>query len=195
MKPTSHHRSPSSLKTKKLKSLLGILVVLVGVWVLLSKKRRQGEEKPRKVYFAGSIRGGREDRALYENLIGYIKRSGFEVLTEHIGKPSLEAMGETGRSEEYIYERDMAWLKEATVVVAEVTQPSLGVGYELAAAEGMGIPTLCLYRGKKEGKSLSAMIRGNQYFYTVDYVEEMQARQIISNFLSGIWPNHYPQKA
>jgi hypothetical protein len=33
------------------------------------------------------------------------------------------------KDERYIYERDMGWLRECDAVVAEVTQPSLGVGY------------------------------------------------------------------
>ena len=38
----------------------------------------------KKVYFAGSIRGGREDANLYKQIIEYIQRS-HKVLTEHIG--------------------------------------------------------------------------------------------------------------
>jgi putative deoxyribonucleoside 5'-monophosphate N-glycosidase len=38
----------------------------------------------KKVYFAGSIRGGREDAAVYKRIIDYINRTD-TVLTEHIG--------------------------------------------------------------------------------------------------------------
>ena len=37
----------------------------------------------KKIYFAGSIRGGRVDAALYQRLIAYIKQTD-RVLTEHI---------------------------------------------------------------------------------------------------------------
>ena len=37
-----------------------------------------------KVYFAGSIRGGREDAQLYHDLIEEIKKTDI-VLTEHVG--------------------------------------------------------------------------------------------------------------
>ena len=46
-----------------------------------------------RVYFAGSIRGGREDLPIYQKLIAHLQKT-TTVLTEHIGKPSLEAMGE-----------------------------------------------------------------------------------------------------
>lgn len=56
----------------------------------------------------------------------------------------------------------MAKLATFRYIVAEVTQPSLGVGYEIAKAEEMGKLILCLYRPSNE-RSLSAMISGNKY--------------------------------
>jgi len=41
-----------------------------------------------KVYFAGSIRAGRDDAAIYETMIVWLKSFG-EVLTEHVGSPAL----------------------------------------------------------------------------------------------------------
>ncbi|KAK3554768.1 hypothetical protein QTP70_033463, partial [Hemibagrus guttatus] len=58
-----------------------------------------------------------------------------------------------------IYERDMEWLAQSDVVVAEVTQPSLGVGYEIGQATAMKKRILCLFR-PSSGRVLSAMIRG-----------------------------------
>lgn len=51
---------------------------------------------------------------------------------------------QTGVTEEFIYKRDVDWLLESDFVIAEVTQPSLGVGYELGFAEAKGKPVLCL---------------------------------------------------
>jgi len=81
----------------------------------------------KKVYFAGSIRGGRDDQELYQSLITEIGKYAM-VLTEHIGKKNLE-MGETNLTDAYIYERDMEWIREADLIIAEVSTPSLGVGY------------------------------------------------------------------
>jgi nucleoside 2-deoxyribosyltransferase len=116
------------------------------------------------IYFAGSIRGGREDREWYQQIVGELARYG-TVLTEHIGDVALGADGERGKTVAEIYERDMHWLVNADVVVAEVTSPSLGVGYELRVAEERGIPVLCLFNEDSE-RSLSAMIAGNPYFAT-----------------------------
>ena len=41
-----------------------------------------------KIYFCGSIRGGRENAALYHRMIEFLKGYG-PVLTEHVGDPNL----------------------------------------------------------------------------------------------------------
>ena len=110
-----------------------------------------------KIYFAGSISGGRDDKELYFKIIQLLKDYG-EVLTEHIGNQALSQIGEDGANE-YIYKRDIKWLKESDLVVAEVTTPSLGVGFEVSKAVEWKKNILCIYR-KIEGKRLSAMIAG-----------------------------------
>ena len=112
-----------------------------------------------KIYFAGSIRGGRLDQESYLKIIKHLQKYG-EVLTEHIGKKSLLDSGERDISEEEIYQRDLSWLKEADVFIAEVSTPSLGIGYEIARAENLGKDILCFYN--LENKNISAMIRGNK---------------------------------
>ena len=38
----------------------------------------------------------------------------------------------------FIFNRDVAWMKESDVVVADINTPSIGVGYELRLAEALG---------------------------------------------------------
>ncbi|MBR5274693.1 MAG: C-Myc-responsive protein Rcl, partial [Bacteroidales bacterium] len=73
----------------------------------------------KKVYFAGSIRGGRIDAELYGRLIRYMQKTS-TVLTEHIGNPNLNLM-EQGKRDFEIYDEDTAWLRESDVVIAECT--------------------------------------------------------------------------
>ncbi len=112
-----------------------------------------------KIYFAGSIRGGRDDKDLYLQLIQHLVQYG-QVLTEHVGDGNLTEFGEDGPSDEWIYNRDMDWVRQSDVVIAEVSTPSLGVGYEIGKAEDMDKKMLCLYRNQ-QNKRLSAMINGN----------------------------------
>lgn len=133
-----------------------------------------------KIYFSGSIRGGRQDQALYFEIIKLLSNYG-QVLTEHIGQVELSDKGEDF-SEEYIFKRDVDWVEQADAVVAEVTTPSLGVGYELGIAEKFGKKVICLYR-PVEGKKLSAMILGNNYFLVRTYQTIEEAKAILDKEL------------
>jgi 2'-deoxynucleoside 5'-phosphate N-hydrolase len=131
-----------------------------------------------KIYFAGAIRGGRSDIAIYHKMIKYLLSFG-QVLTEHVGD-----MGyiENDGPDAAIHDRDMAWLRECDLIVAEVTQPSLGVGYELGWACALKKPVLSLYR-PEAGKRLSAMIAGSDNIVTAQYSDFDHAREIIREFI------------
>ena len=135
-----------------------------------------------KIYFAGSIRGGREDAGLYQQIIEYLKNFG-EVFTEHVGDTKLTSKGDDGFSDQYIHDRDMQWLKLADVIVAEVTTVSMGVGYEIGRAVESGKKVLCLFRSNS-GKNLSAMIAGCEDLELVYYSSPDEAKNAIKIFLS-----------
>jgi len=134
-----------------------------------------------KIYFAGSIRGGRDDAALYCQIIALLAQYG-EVLTEHVGDTGLPSDGEEGISDEAVCERDIGWLAQADVIVAEVTTPSHGVGYEIARAEALGKPILCLHR-PAAGRRLSAMLAGNPAVRCETYEDAEELRPILERFL------------
>ena len=136
-----------------------------------------------KIYFAGSIRGGREDAALYLQIIDYLKTFG-EVLTEHIGDQNLTVLGDDGPTDKYIHDRDLAWLQSADILVAEVTTVSMGVGYEIGRAVEVGKKVLCLFR-PESGKNLSAMITGCNDLTLYNYSNLEEAKKCISSFLSS----------
>ncbi len=139
-----------------------------------------------KIYFAGSIRGGRTDAPVYQSMIAYLSSFG-EVLTEHVGSPSLSQNGDDGPSDRYIHDRDIAWLSACDLLVAEVSVPSLGVGYELGYAVALKKPVLCLYRSDSE-RPLSAMIAGSPGIRTSMYSSIDEARGILYSFLKErIW--------
>uniref|UniRef100_A0A2K6B309 2'-deoxynucleoside 5'-phosphate N-hydrolase 1 n=1 Tax=Macaca nemestrina TaxID=9545 RepID=A0A2K6B309_MACNE len=215
-----------------------------------SKSEELGESGRPALYFCGSIRGGREDRTLYERIVSRLRRFG-TVLTEHVAAAELGARGEAlgtraagtragawlgwrgpgliarqlrSRCQEpallprcsiqrpslrrpglglrgsqqaceweeaaggdrLIHERDLAWLQQADVVVAEVTQPSLGVGYELGRAVAFNKRILCLFR-PQSGRVLSAMIRGaadGSRFQVWDY-EEGEVEALLDRYFEA----------
>lgn len=122
-----------------------------------------------KIYFAGSIRGGRVDADLYNRMITYMQRTD-TVLTEHVGKSNLSLVEQGRERDAMIYDRDTAWLRESDILIAECTSPSLGVGYELAYAERLGTPCHIFYNKTKT--QLSAMLTGNPYYTIHPYATE-----------------------
>ncbi len=137
-----------------------------------------------KIYFAGSIRGGRDDASLYNEMIQHLGKFG-EVLTEHIGKLKMTHLGDDGPSDRFIHDRDMEWLISSDVIVAEVTTVSMGVGYEIGRAVEMGKKVLCLFR-PDAGKNLSAMIGGCPKVKLVIYTIPEEAKQAINEILAKI---------
>ncbi|MGM9735267.1 MAG: nucleoside 2-deoxyribosyltransferase [Candidatus Cryptobacteroides sp.] len=130
----------------------------------------------KKVYFAGSIRGGRQDAELYKRIIEYIQHN-HTVLTEHVGDLSKSKTEGLKDRDVAIYEQDTAWLRQADVVIAECTTPSLGVGYELAYAEAHGLPVHIFYN--KSRTNLSAMLTGNKYFHIHPYKSDAEIFPLI----------------
>lgn len=133
-----------------------------------------------KIYFAGSIRGGRGDWKLYFEIINLLRGYG-EVLTEHIGEENLSTLGEKGLDDRAIHDRDIAWLREADVLVAEVTTTSLGVGYEIGKATEWKKPVLCLYR-PAEGRLLSGMITGSNDVRVCEYQTVAELKKVFDEF-------------
>jgi 2'-deoxynucleoside 5'-phosphate N-hydrolase len=134
-----------------------------------------------KIYFAGSIRAGRQDADVYRQLINRLQEF-CQVLTEHVGT-DLPSTGENIPSVD-IYERDRGWIDEADIVVAEVTQPSTGVGYEIGYAETHGKPVYCLYRQGAE-RRISAMVEGNPYCTILRYTDPDEVTDRLKKLLEN----------
>jgi nucleoside 2-deoxyribosyltransferase len=137
----------------------------------------------KEIYFACSIRGGRDDADLYESLVRHIKEQAI-VLSEIFADGKLTASGSPGKSSN-IYAKDLAWVRQADAVIAEVTNPSLGVGYEIAKAEEWGKPVLALFRDDGTRK-LSAMIDGSPATQTIYYRQLEEAFIAINGFINSL---------
>jgi nucleoside 2-deoxyribosyltransferase len=110
-----------------------------------------------KIYFACSITGGREFETVYQDIVRALQEAGHEVLTAHLAGSDATTV-EALLPPEEVYERDVAWIRACDVLIAEVSIPSHGVGYEIGYALGIGKPVLALLQ---EGRKLSKMISGN----------------------------------
>jgi len=132
------------------------------------------------IYFCGSIRGGRNLAPIYKGLIDMLGTYG-RVLTEHLGSDEEIEQKDRILKDTEIHDRDMRWIYESDVLVAEVTVPSLGVGYEIGRAVEMHKPVLCLFHEGTE-YTLSAMIAGSDLVETRYYGSLEEADRLFKKY-------------
>ena len=109
------------------------------------------------LYFSCSLTGGRKDQAVYAAIVEHMLALGHQVPTAHLAHPEVMALEQVVVPAD-VYRRDIAWIRDCDALVAEVSTPSHGVGYEIAYALGLGKSVLCCYR---RGAGVSKMITGN----------------------------------
>jgi nucleoside 2-deoxyribosyltransferase len=134
------------------------------------------------IYFSCSITGGRQDQPVYEAMVRHLQGRGHRVLTAHLASP--EAMADETRIEAaVVFERDTAWIRACDLMIAEVSTPSHGVGFEIAYALERSKPVLCCYR---TGAKVSKMITGNRDSAVVvaAYGDEAEAMSALDAFLA-----------
>ena len=147
------------------------------------------------IYFAGAISGGRDDAGHYRNIVDALETEGYRVLA---GAVAAEHVGSDGEplDSRAIFERDVAWIADADVLVAEVSKPSTGVGYEIATARyRFEIPVICLYRPAYT-KRCTAMVSGDPQVELIEYDDTPQMlgrlRSALAKYTAGA--RGYPRR-
>jgi nucleoside 2-deoxyribosyltransferase len=136
------------------------------------------------VYFACSITGGREFEQVYQTIVQTLLDDGHLVPTSFLA--GSEVMGlEKIVSPLDVFTRDIDWINQADTLIAEVSTPSHGVGYEIAYALSLGKPVLCCYQ---EGRTVSKMITGNSNprIRVKAYQTLQQAASFVQAFLDDV---------
>jgi hypothetical protein len=108
-----------------------------------------------QVYFARSIRGqhSQGEQVMFKAIVDAIKAGGHVPALEV--KATLRPPVERDR---YIYERDIEWIDGSQAMIAEVSNPSLGVGFEIAYA--MHVRKIPILAVALKDTAISAMIAG-----------------------------------
>ena len=141
-----------------------------------------------KVYLAASMRGGGDGKGwdYLKELAAFVATAGHVPMNE-VCTDKAPTVKVRGKGDDFLYHRDMAWLRLADCLIAEVTYPSLGVGYEIAAAvHEQKIPVLALYQ--KNATELSAMLKGNTdpLFHLQRYKGSGEMEDRVRRFLGNL---------
>ncbi|HUX92544.1 MAG TPA: nucleoside 2-deoxyribosyltransferase [Ignavibacteriaceae bacterium] len=135
------------------------------------------------IYCAGPIKGDVSYQKFYIEIISHIDSLGLTALSELNNKFSEK---ESLTAEE-IFNRDIGWIKKSDLIIAEVSGPSLGVGFEIAfGLYQLNIPVLALYN--KEVKKVSAMITGcnSKLLTVIGYTNTGDLKNSISTFIKNL---------
>jgi nucleoside 2-deoxyribosyltransferase len=135
------------------------------------------------LYFACSITGGREFEAVYQVIVAALAQDGHQVPTAHLAE-SGAGEDEAALNPGEVYARDVEWIRACDALIAEVSVPSHGVGYEIGFALGLGKRVLAIHQVERR---VSKMITGNPepYLQVAAYRDPAEAVRIIREFLAG----------
>ena len=135
-----------------------------------------------KIYFACSISGGRKDEKAYQYMVQVLIEMGIDVPTAHIAETGVEEVDAREEPRD-IYNRDVNWIQESDLLIAEVSTPSHGVGYEIGYALDLDKPVLCL---SQKGVVVTKMITGNPnpLLTVMEYQDMAHAEEILQTYLA-----------
>jgi hypothetical protein len=136
------------------------------------------------IYFACSITGGREDEPIYQQIVKALQTDGHEVPTALLAGSDVVKL-EVIVDPVSVYARDTGWIEGCDLLIAEVSTPSHGVGYEIGYALELGKRVLCLHR---TGVPVSKMITGNRdpLLTVIPYTDGGEAIQLLRTYLDSI---------
>lgn len=135
------------------------------------------------IYCAGPIRGDVTYQKFFIKVIDYLESQGHTVLAEFSGKFSSSIP----LTDKQTYKRDLKWIDGSKLMIAEVSGPSLGVGFEIAyAIFQRKIPVLAIYNS--EVQNISSMLAGcDSPLLTIQkYRDEDEMKRIIRNYISKL---------
>ena len=145
-----------------------------------------------KIYFAAPIRGDRSKIKTNRFIVEFIREFNHEILTGHTVKKKEKLVEiENNFGHANIYQRDMSWLKECDLMIAEASAPSFGVGYEVGYLLGINNlfnkknrKVIILY-DKNIKEKVSALAVGNTDSNAIvyGYENEEDIRQFLKNYL------------
>jgi nucleoside 2-deoxyribosyltransferase len=136
------------------------------------------------IYFACSITGGRAFESVYQEFTRTLLTDEHDVPTAHLAESNVMALEKVIDPRE-VYDRDVAWIRACDALIAEVSVPSHGVGYEIGLALEAGKQVLCLAQA---GVAVSKMITGNPHpcLHVKYYRDLADGVALMREFLAGI---------
>jgi 2'-deoxynucleoside 5'-phosphate N-hydrolase len=137
-----------------------------------------------KIYFGFTVAGDRSSIDTARRVVYQLEAMGHEVLTRHLVSENAWEEDRSISSQD-VYRRDMAWLEQCELFIAEVSGSSFGLGFETGYLLGATRKRVFLFFRREVEQKISLLITGNTHpnctlvsYATVEEVEEFVARNI-----------------
>ena len=115
-----------------------------------------------KIYFGFTVAGDRSTVEAARKVVQLLEQQGHEVLTRHlVNDDAWEA--DRLISPQDVYRRDMAWLQDCDIFIAEVSGSSFGLGFETGYLLGATTKSVILLYRREAEKKVSLLITGNAH--------------------------------
>lgn len=115
-----------------------------------------------KIYFGFTVAGDRTTVETARRIVLLLEELGHEVLTRHLVSDDAWAADRLISPQE-VYQRDMTWLQECDLFIAEVSGSSFGLGFEAGFLLGSSAKKVILFYGLGVEKKISLLITGNTH--------------------------------
>jgi nucleoside 2-deoxyribosyltransferase len=115
-----------------------------------------------KIYFGFTVAGDRSSLAIARRLVELLETMGHEVLTRHLVSDNAAQL-DRSISPQAVYERDMNWLRQSDLFIAEVSGSSFGLGYETGYVLGSSAKKAVLFYRRDAAPRISLLITGNTH--------------------------------
>lgn len=135
------------------------------------------------IYCAGPIKGDITFQKFYWEVINFVEAEGHTPLAGL----NTDNSASNPLTEKQIYKRDLKWIDGSKIMIAEISGPSLGVGFEIAyALFQKKIPVLALVNNSVE--KVSAMITGcdSNLLSIAKYRNEEELKEIIRVYINEL---------
>ena len=132
-----------------------------------------------KIYFGFTVAGDRTAIETARRVVRLLEAWGHEVLTRHLVEDNAwEADRQISAQD--VYRRDMAWLEQCELFIAEVSGSSYGLGFETGYLLGATNKRVILLYRREVQQRVSLLITGNSHanctllpYTTVEEIENL----------------------
>ena len=137
-----------------------------------------------KIYFGFTVAGDRSSIDAARKIVTMLQKKGHEVLTEHLVHDDAWLKDRLIPAQQ-VYQRDMKWLEQCDLFLAEVSGSSFGLGYEAGYLLGASSKRVILFYKREIADKISLLITGNSHpnCLLVPYTDHVELETFVSDYV------------